>query len=250
MPTTPPEFITLQEVDSTNNYAMGLLQKGVGQDGAAVFALRQTAGKGRLGARWESSPGKNIVLSLIAEMQWLPLYQHFQLSVATALGCIDFFSQYLKDGIRVKWPNDIFLGDSKAGGVLIENQLKGNLWQWAVIGIGLNINQERFDGGLKATSLKNVTGATYDVPELARQLHRMVLAQITRTREGAFEKQLADYNERLFGRGREARLKKGNVIFSTTIDCVAPSGELVTRDVIERKFVFDEVKWVGISPDR
>ena len=88
------------------------------------------------------------------------------------LGCLDFFSKYIKENVKIKWPNDIFINDRKAGGILIENVIKGNLWQWAVIGIGLNINQENFEKeNLKAISLKQITGKNYDVIELAKELH-------------------------------------------------------------------------------
>ncbi|HVZ95676.1 MAG TPA: biotin--[acetyl-CoA-carboxylase] ligase [Chitinophagaceae bacterium] len=248
MPAASQKFILLQEVDSTNNYAMGLIQQDGAADGMSIFALRQTAGKGRLGAQWTSNPGENIMLSVITQMQWLPVYQQFHLSVATALACAGFFSQFIKESIKIKWPNDIFLNDSKAGGILIENQLKGNLWQWAVIGVGLNINQESFDNaGFKAISLKQITGIHYDVIALAQQLHHKVSEQISRIKNGFFDDMLDEYNAKLFCAGCKVRLKKGNAVFETIIRKVLPTGELVTEDTIERKFQFDEVKWMGFA---
>ncbi len=124
---------------------MAMVQSNTVSSGDAVFAMEQTNGKGRRGKSWKSKIGENIVLSIIIEMQWLPVRQHFHLSVAVALGCLDFFSKFIKNGVKIKWPNDIFIYDRKAGGILIENVVKGNLWQWSVIGIGLNINQENFE---------------------------------------------------------------------------------------------------------
>ncbi|MDQ2864224.1 MAG: biotin--[acetyl-CoA-carboxylase] ligase [Bacteroidota bacterium] len=153
------KLIILETVDSTNNYAMGMVQNDSAESGCAVVAKEQTAGRGRRGKEWKSTPSKNIMLSIIAEMQWLPVQQQFQLSMAAALGCLDFFSNYIKENIKIKWPNDIFINDRKAGGILIENVIKGNLWQWAIIGIGININQENFQQEeFNAISLKEITG--------------------------------------------------------------------------------------------
>ena len=132
-------------MDSTNNYAMAMVQKGVATTGDAVFAMEQTSGKGRRGKIWKSKKAQNILLTILAQMQWLPVQQQFHLRMGIALACHDFFSKYSKENIKIKWPNDIFINDRKAGGILIENVIKGNLWQWAIIGIGLNINQENFE---------------------------------------------------------------------------------------------------------
>ena len=171
MPVTLKKLIILEKVDSTNNYAMALVQKGEARSGEGIFAKEQINGKGRRGKEWESQRDKNIILTITAQMQWLPVQQQFQLSIAVALGCLDFFTKYIKENIKIKWPNDIFINDRKAGGILIENVVKGNLWQWAVIGIGLNINQQNFDKEIKAISLKQITGLEYDVIELANELH-------------------------------------------------------------------------------
>nr|MDQ6904839.1 biotin--[acetyl-CoA-carboxylase] ligase [Bacteroidota bacterium] len=126
------KFTILERVDSTNNYAMALIKKDLATSGEAVFAMEQTSGKGRRGKSWQSEKGENIMLTICAEMQWLRVQQQFQVSVAVAIGCVAFFSKYLKENIKIKWPNDIYINDSKAGGVLIENVIHGSLWQWAI----------------------------------------------------------------------------------------------------------------------
>ena len=243
MPVTVQKLSILEKVDSTNNYAMALVQKGEATNGEAVFAKVQTRGKGRRGKTWESQSSENIVLTINTQMHWLPLQQQFQLSIAVELGCFDFFFKYIKENIKIKWPNDIFINDSKAGGILIENVVKGNLWQWAVIGIGLNINQRNFYE-VKAISLKQITGINYNVIELANELHLAVINRINQLESGEFGKQLLEYNENLFCRNRMVRLKKDNIVFETKIERISSSGELITKDVIERKFAFDEVEWI------
>ncbi len=245
MPTAPKNFIILKKVDSTNNYAMGLVQKGVAHSGDAVFAMEQTSGKGRRGKSWESLKGQDIVLTVISEMQWLPVLSQVQLSVAVAVACHDFFSGYTGNDVKIKWPNDIFINDRKAGGILIENVIKGHIWQWAVIGIGLNINQEGLETrNLRAISLKQVTGKTYNARSLAKELHENVLAKISDLKSGGYNKMLDAYNKNLFARDKKVKLKKGNIIFETTVQRISSSGELITKDVMERTFGFDEVEWI------
>lgn len=232
-------------MDSTNNYAMGLVQKGAANNGDAVFASEQTAGKGRRGKRWESRKGENIVLTVISEMKWLPVLSQFHLSVAVAVACHDFLSGHVEYDIKIKWPNDIFINDRKAGGILIENIIKGHIWQWAIIGIGLNVNQDAFEGDhLQAISLKNITGKTYNVLPLARELHQAVLNRISQLKQGDYDKMLGEYNNNLFAADKKVKLKKGSIIFETTIQKVARSGELITNDAMERSFTFDEVEWL------
>ncbi len=243
----PKNMLILDTVDSTNNYAMALLQKREIDGEIAVFAKEQTNGKGRRGKQWMSNKAENIMLSIVVPMQWLSVSQQFKLSVVTALSCYELFQKYILANVFIKWPNDIFMNDSKAGGILIENVIKGKIWQWAVIGMGLNINQEKFDEGiLKATSLKKETGKDYDIIKLAEELHLILLNRIDELKSGNFEKMLDEYNEHLYARGKLVKLKKQKVAFKTKILSVSPAGELVTKDTIERKFNFDQVEFKGL----
>ncbi len=241
-------MIILDSVDSTNNYAMGLIQKREINQEIAIVALEQTCGKGRRGKQWKSNKGENIMLSVPAQMQWLSVLRQFELSVAIALSCFDFFRRYILENLFIKWPNDIFINDSKAGGILIENLIKGKIWQWAVIGIGLNINQENFDENkFTATSLKNITGKNFDIIELANELHESVLKRMEELKSGNFNKMLEEYNQNLYARNKWVKLKKGNQVFETQIISVSSSGELITQDNEERKFLFDEVEFKGLA---
>jgi len=240
-------IIVLDSVDSTNNYAMAMVQKGVKNEIRPVFARNQTEGKGRRGKQWESQKGLNIMLSVPVEMNWLKVSDQFQLSVAVALGCYDLFSKYILANLFIKWPNDIYISDSKAGGILIENIIKGTLWQWSIIGIGLNINQIVFDHvSTKATSLKLVTGENFHVLKLTEELILLILKRIEELKLNKFEKMLEEYNQHLFGRNKTVKLQKENVLYETKITAVSSSGKLITKDSIERTFNFDEVEFKGI----
>lgn len=240
-------IIILDSVDSTNNYAMGMIQKREIDNKIAIFTHEQTSGKGRRGKQWESKKGKNIMMSVPVQMQWLPVSRQFELSVAIALSCIDFLEKYISANLFIKWPNDIFINDSKAGGILIENLIKGQIWQWAVIGIGLNINQEDFDNKkFTATSLKKETGKNYDVISLAKELHQSILKRIDELKSENFSKTLEEYNQHLYARNKWVKLKKGDTFVETKIISVSPSGVLVTKDDEKREFLFDEVEFKGL----
>ncbi len=246
MPSAVNSITILNSVDSTNNYAMGLIRDGVAKHGDAWFSYEQTQGKGRRGKVWKAEKGKNIILSIAVKTSFLTILQQFHLSVAASLGCIDFFKKHAGDETKIKWPNDIFWNDRKAGGILIENVIKGNMWQWAVIGIGININQTDFDLDTVFTpvSLKQITGKEYYVIELAKELYEAVMKRYEELQKNEFEKVLAEYNQYLFSIEKKVKLKKHNVVFETTIKGVSPQGKLITADVIEREFDFDEVEWI------
>jgi BirA family biotin operon repressor/biotin-[acetyl-CoA-carboxylase] ligase len=241
------KLLILDSVDSTNNYAMALIQKREIDGEMAIFAREQTRGKGRRGKHWQSNAAENIMLSIAIPMQWLEVSRQFELSVAVALGCRDLLKNYVFTNLFIKWPNDIFLNDSKAGGILIENVIKGKIWQWTVAGIGMNINQEIFDNEIVATSLKLATGKKYDVIRLAEKLYASIKKRVEELKAGNFQEMLKEYNDHLYARGKLVKLKKQNIVFKTQIAGVNASGELITRDSIDRKFAFDEIEFKGLA---
>ena len=114
-------FIELQSVDSTNNYARKLLYEGLAQHGTAIFAHEQLAGKAQRGKTWSSDKGTNVILSLVVKPRSLLLTQQFQLSVCVAVAVHELFMKYAGDEAKIKWPNDLYWQDRKAGGILIES---------------------------------------------------------------------------------------------------------------------------------
>ena len=138
-------FIELQQVESTNNYATGAVHAGMAQHGTIVFAHHQTKGKGQHNRAWLADEGKNIAMSVILQPPGLALSQSFLISMATALGVQRFFSHYAGSETKVKWPNDLYWRDRKAGGILIENIVQGSEWKASIVGIGININQTAFE---------------------------------------------------------------------------------------------------------
>jgi len=237
-------FIILSRVESTNNYAMAKLHAGVVDSGTCFLAIHQTAGKGQRGKSWQARAGENITLSIALKLQ-NPQLRPFLLSAATALACYDLFNHYALDHVKIKWPNDIYWNDRKAGGILIESIFSGHTWLYAVIGIGININQTRFSPNApNAVSLKQITGNTFDIVTLARELAERLDSRIQWMYDTDPEKIMEAYIDCLYKKGETVRLKQGNIIFETVIQRVEASGELISRDAMERRFSFGEIEWV------
>ena len=224
---------------------MDMIHTGMASHGMAWFAHEQTSGKGQRGKQWVSEAGKNISISLVLQPGELNTDRQFYLSAAMAITCFEFFHFYAGAGAKIKWPNDLYWRDRKAGGILIENIIHGNKWKYAVVGIGININQVDFDTALKnPISLSQITGKVYNVLALAEELYTLLMKRASALNDSSFEKTIADYNAHLYGREEKVKLRKGNIVFETRLKEVSPLGRLVTMDTIERHFDFGEVEWV------
>ena len=187
-------------IDSTNTR---LLADQAGLPDRTVYAaLFQTAGRGQKGNRWESRPGENLTFSILVKPQQLAVREQFILSQVVALGLLDFLRA---EGVEasIKWPNDIYVGDRKICGTLIENVLSDRYVAAAVAGIGLNLNQRVFDPSIpNPTSLSLVTGKEYDVHETLPRVLEPIMARCDKlwspyARNGYD----AEYLEHLYRRG-------------------------------------------------
>lgn len=268
-PVFPPigqPLIVLPSVDSTNNYAMAQARAGLAIHGTAYLAMEQTNGKGQRGKSWTSKPGENIMLSVVLEPKALTIGNRFILSASVALACYDFLKKYTDPEMtRIKWPNDLYWQDRKAGGVLIESgvgssksgvgssesgvgsqELGVAALLRVIVGIGINVNQTAFDEQLRnPVSIKQITGKNWDILELTKELcdclekRYLVLA----TKNFA-DKILEEYRAVLYKINEKVKLKKENAVFETVIKGITPEGRLITKDTMERTFNFGEIEWV------
>lgn len=223
---------------------MRQVHEGLAKHGMGWLAIEQTAGKGQRGNQWISEPGKNIAMSVIIDISTVKMSSGFHLSACVSLACYELFAKYAGNETKIKWPNDIYWGDRKAGGMLIENIYQGQNWKLAIIGIGINLNQEEFSTLTNnPVSLSQITGDTYDLIQLADELYEALMRNIYIE----FGKSVLTYNDHLYRKGEKVRLKKDNAVFETTIKGVNEFGQLMTEDVIERVFEFGEVEWLIVS---
>ncbi len=165
-------FSILPEAESTNNYAMGAIRKGLAQDGSCWFTDTQTQGKGQRGKSWTSPAGQTIAMSICLKHEGATT-NLFQLNAAVAVVVRNILADLSgKKTFSIKWPNDIYFGDKKAAGILIENIYRGKELHWSVVGIGINVLQQHFGAGLeRAISLKQIIDKNWLPEKLARAMH-------------------------------------------------------------------------------
>jgi BirA family biotin operon repressor/biotin-[acetyl-CoA-carboxylase] ligase len=161
---------------------MAQIKAGLAKSGSCYTADFQTNGKGQHGRVWESTKGQNLLCSYILELNtldalknWTPADQ-IGFSAAIALGARAFFAAFAGSETKIKKPNDIYFSDRKAGGILIENLVRGQEWTWTVIGIGMNINQTEFSPAAlnsvssNPISLQEITNQSWDVKKMQQHL--------------------------------------------------------------------------------
>jgi len=239
-----------------------MIQAKLAAHGMACFAYEQTKGKGQRGKTWNSEKAANIILSVILNTSFLQLHQQFYLSAAIALAVHDFFSKYAGTETKIKWPNDIYWRDRKAGGILIETKVASNQetmdgrrltvgsrqitpWPWAVAGMGININQTVFAKSIKnPVSLKQITGKDFDSAALAKELCSFIEKRFFQLQKGNFKKLLKEYNRQLFKLNEKVKLKKANIVFNCFIKGVNEMGELLVDGYSQDSFVWGEIEWV------
>jgi len=237
-------FIELLTVESTNNYAMGLARAAMAQHGTVIFTHEQTRGKGQRTKEWMSQKGQNIAMSIVIEPNGLQVSDTFFLSMLTAVSVLELFKKYVPDEIKIKWPNDVYWRDRKAAGILIENVWQGNEWKFAVIGIGMNINQIDFgELGSKAVSLKQITGKDFETIDLAKELCKILDAkyQLLFSDSSSI---VGQYKLHLYKLKQKVKLKKGNRVFEAEFKDVNNRGQMIAQHAVEEKFDVGEVEWI------
>lgn len=158
------EIIHLEETASTNSYLARIAAESA--HGTVVSAYRQTAGRGQRGNSWESEQGKNLTFSILLKDTGVAPSEQFQLSEACALGVAHTLRRYIGQA-SVKWPNDIYYGDSKICGMLIEHSLSGGKIGHTIAGIGINVNQTVFRSDApNPISMAMAAGREFDTGEV------------------------------------------------------------------------------------
>ena len=147
-------------IDSTNTQAMSAARAGA-PHGSVYFADEQTAGRGRGDHRWESETGAGLYVSVLLRLP-LAAARLSLLPLAAGLAAAEAIQTVAGVNIDLRWPNDLLIGERKAGGILVESRLDGDALAFAVVGIGINVHQRSFDAALTtpAISLDLAAGRT------------------------------------------------------------------------------------------
>jgi BirA family biotin operon repressor/biotin-[acetyl-CoA-carboxylase] ligase len=197
-------------------------------EGTVVVCDAQTCGKGQQGNSWESAAGKNLQFSFFLFPQFLPIERSFYLSRIAALSIAGFL---ISKGVtaKIKWSNDIFVGDKKIAGILIEQTIQNRQLMQAVIGMGVNINQQHFSSAERPTSMllelqeqQNVGSALEEI--LAHFSHYYTLLQ-----QAAYPTIRAAYDALLYRQTGWHSYTVQNECFVAALEEVTETGALVLR---------------------
>ena len=190
------DIIWLDSIDSTNDEARRRI---LTLDNLSVLsALEQTGGRGQRENKWHSEPNQNLTFSIVLKNPPVKAADQFIISEITAVTLVSFLAEH---GIEadIKWPNDIYVGDRKICGILIENSLRGEWIQHSIIGIGLNVNQKAFSDDLpNPISMAQATGREFDREEVLQTVATSLMARYEQLREGGAKELQADYHQRLY----------------------------------------------------
>lgn len=212
-----------------------------------VWSDSQSLGRGQRGHSWHSAVGENVTFSVVLHPQFLPIVEQFLLSEVVALALVDAMAEY---GIecRIKWTNDLYAGDCKLAGVLIEHSLATTYIARTIVGIGLNVNQTEFPDDLpNPVSMMQLRGVRFDRREVLECFVRNLERWYSLLENG--EKSLVEssYRELMYHRDEQHpyALPTGER-FQATIRGVRPSGELRLEhaDGTIREYAFKEVEFV------
>lgn len=162
------DIIWHNSIDSTNKEA--LRRSDELTDFTIIAAEYQSEGRGQKGTSWESAKGSNLTFSLLLKPEMIKADNQFIISQIAAVGVYEYLRSKGVEA-KIKWPNDIYIGDKKIAGILIENSIEGDSLSESIVGIGFNLNQDKFESNApNPISLKQITGETYDLKEEMEKL--------------------------------------------------------------------------------
>lgn len=235
--------IRIESADSTNNWVATRVANM--EAPALVYCVEQTAGRGQRGNTWESEPGKNLTASLLLHPEGVAPREQFAISEAVALAVTDLLGE-LGVEAKVKWPNDIYVGDRKICGILIEHSIMGQHIRHTIAGVGVNVNQREFlSDAPNPVSLVQLTGREHPVDLLAERL----LSHVVRRMSMVGDRRLhEEFMCRLWrGEGYHPfRDRHAGETISARIAGIAPEGflRLETSGGDTREYAFKEVEFV------
>lgn len=224
---------------------MRLIDADTAQPGLTIVAAAQTQGKGQRGKTWQDAAGQSLLMSMIVTPGY-GLQEQFAFVAATATAIARTLEDIHENWhVCIKWPNDIIINDKKAGGILIENVLRGSRWPYSIIGLGLNVGQQAFPTDLPhATSLYLSSDKKMDIKTLMIQLRRAILEAVysTDTPGEALER----YNAYVYRRGQMQQFDNRDGAWKARVHQCLPDGrlEVILPDGTLAQYTHGQVNWI------
>ena len=239
-----PDFriIRMEQTGSTNSDMVQWSEKERLPEGSLIVADNQTNGRGQGGNTWESEPGCNLTFTMVLYPTFIKGAAQFLLSKMISLAVCDFVSKYAAP-VSVKWPNDVYVGEKKIAGILIENFIEGAYLTKTIAGIGVNINQKQFTGNApNPVSLEQLTGKTYSVNDCLCDLMECIAKRYSMLRQQAGLLN-DDYLRNLYRLGKLHSYSADGQVFEARITGVNKYGmlEMITSENQKKTFGFGDV---------
>ena len=230
------KIVHIDETDSTNRWL-----KDHGEGTMVVATDYQTAGKGCGSNSWESERGKNLTFSMLIHPDGIAAREQFRITEVVSVALCRTLQPYIYNKVEIKWPNDIYVGDRKLCGILIENRLQGNVIVDCIIGIGLNVNQRVFlSDAPNPVSMYQLTGQETD--------REALLADFLQTFDQEWQNKTngSEYRELLYRKGKDGLYEDKTGRFVARLADVLPDGRLLLVDEAgkEHTYAFKEVSFI------
>ncbi len=238
-------IIKVDAIDSTNSFLKDLNKTQKLDHPVCVQAQKQLAGKGQMGTVWQSEPGKNLTCSVFMKVSHVELSDQFYISMIVSLAVYDTLNWFVVPRLSIKWPNDILSDKKKTCGILIENVVKNGSLVGAIIGIGVNINQTKFNELPMAGSLKQILGKNVDVEEVLYKLLEKLEERFLTLLPSKYQSIKEEYESMIFRRNKPSTfLNVEGQSFVGIIRGVTTEGKLqvLLEDDIIQDFGLKEIK--------
>lgn len=231
---------TVAEVVSTNLAMQQLEKEGLLKNGDVLRAVNQTGGIGQTGNFWESEAGKNLTFSLFLDTHFIVATEVFQINKAVSLAIYDYLLGKSTPDVKIKWPNDVYIGDKKIAGMLTHNSFLGDKLENSIVGLGLNMNQLKFKSDApNPVSLKIISAVDYNLEEELDSLLQFVYLRIIQLAKGEYKQLNSDYLERLLGLNEERPFQDPLGEFKGVIKGVDSYGRLLIEKDTKELFTYD-----------
>ncbi|XOV91884.1 MAG: biotin--[acetyl-CoA-carboxylase] ligase [Bacteroidota bacterium] len=235
---------SLPECHSTNDHMAQLATHGQVNHGDIIATDFQTKGKGQRGNMWSSERGKNLLFSIFIQPENLNVSEAYLLNIVSGLSMVEMIKKINPSlNCKLKWPNDVYISDRKISGILIETSLS-NRFDYAVIGIGLNVNQTYFPLS-SATSLKIETGEDYNLSKLLENYAECFEPLYIGLLNGSKGKILRSYHDNMYWRGETHIYSSKGEEFEAEIIGINEIGNLVLNcNGVKKTYRMKEVEFI------
>lgn len=239
-------IIYIDKAESSNTLALELTSKEHVPEFSIIWIGHQTQGRGQSNRKWLSHRYKNITMSAVIYPLFLNVEQWFYLSKVSALATHKLISSFCNN-VFIKWPNDIYVNHKKISGILIENRIQQQHIKTSVVGVGINVNQQRFPKNVpNPTSIFIETQREYDLKSLIIQWQQYFIKYYQWLKKRKFNEIDAHYHQHLYMKNETIQLKIKNegVLIGKIIE-VTPSGQLkIESDGKVRLFNIGDAEWL------